>query len=166
MLAYRRIDLAVRAAVTMGRELVVVGDGPEEARLRTLAGPTIRFVGHVDRPRLMDLFSRCHAYVVPGIEDFGIAPVEAMAAGKPVIAFRAGGATETVTEGETGVFFKEPTAAALIDAIERLDRLALDPRAMRKRAESFATPVFRSRFGDLVASLGFDLRYDSLSGPR
>ena len=110
LLAYRRVDLAVAAATALGRELVVVGDGPESARLRASAGPSVRFLGRVDRPTLVDLFTRCHAYLVPGVEDFGIAPVEAMAAGKPVIAFRAGGATETVVEGRTGVFFERQDA--------------------------------------------------------
>ncbi|HEX2221395.1 MAG TPA: glycosyltransferase, partial [Candidatus Limnocylindria bacterium] len=96
LLAYRRVDLAVRAATALGRELIVAGDGPERARIEALAGPTVRFLGSVPRPDLVELFRRCHAYVVPGEEDFGIAPVEAMAAGKPVIALGAGGALDTV----------------------------------------------------------------------
>ncbi len=104
-LAYRRVDLAVRACTASGRRLVVVGDGPERKRLESLAGPTIKFVGQVTRSHLVDLFERCRAYLVPGVEDFGIAPVEAMAAGKPVVAFGRGGATETVVDGQTGIFF-------------------------------------------------------------
>jgi glycosyltransferase involved in cell wall biosynthesis len=153
-LAYRRIDLAVAAATASGRELVVVGDGPEEARLRSMAGPSVRFLGHVDRAQLIDLFARCHAYLVPGIEDFGIAPVEAMAAGKPVVAFRAGGATETVVEGRTGVFFDRPTADGLVGAIEELDRTTWDPASIRARAEEFDASVFRRRMRELIAGLG------------
>jgi len=158
LLAYRRIDLAVEAATRLGRDLVVVGDGPEAARLRAVAGPTVRFLGTVDRPTLVDLFGRCHAYLVPGIEDFGIAPVEAMAGGKAVVAFRAGGATETVVEGVTGVFFDDPAAAALADAIERVDALvgSLDPAAVRAHAATFATPVFRGRMRALLLRHGAD----------
>jgi glycosyltransferase involved in cell wall biosynthesis len=158
LLAYRRIDLAVEAATRLGRDLVVVGDGPEARRLRAAAGPSVRFLGSVDRATLVDLFGRCHAYLVPGIEDFGIAPVEAMAAGKPVVAFRRGGATETVVDGVTGVFFDEPTSDALAEAIGRADALAgsLDPAALRAHAATFATPVFRSRMRDLLLRHGAD----------
>jgi glycosyltransferase involved in cell wall biosynthesis len=158
LLAYRRIDLAVAAATELGRDLVVVGDGPEAARLRAAAGPTVRFLGTVGRPTLVDLFGRCHAYLVPGVEDFGIAPVEAMAAGKPVVAFRRGGATETVVDGRTGVLFDEPTAGALAEAIGSVDALAgsLDPADLRAHAASFATPVFRSRMRDLLMRHGAD----------
>jgi glycosyltransferase involved in cell wall biosynthesis len=156
LLAYRRIDLAVAAATALGRELVVVGDGPESARLRMTAGPSVGFLGRVDRPTLVDLFARCHAYLVPGIEDFGIAPVEAMAAGKPVIAFRSGGATETVVEGRTGVFFERQEAAALAEAIERLDGLTFTPASIRARAQEFDTSVFWRAWRELLARLGVD----------
>ena len=86
LVAHRRIDLAVGAASRMARELVVVGDGPERGRLTADAGPSVHFEGHVPRERLIELMSGCHAYLVPGEEDFGIAPVEALAAGKPVVA--------------------------------------------------------------------------------
>ncbi len=156
MLAYRRLDLAVQAVTLTGRELVVVGDGPESARLRAMAGPSVRFLGRVDRTRLLDLFARCHAYLVPGIEDFGIAPVEAMAAGKPVVAYRGGGATETVVEGRTGVFFDEHTPAALAAAIDVADRSSWDPGVIRARAVEFDTRVFRRRFRDLLRDLDVD----------
>lgn len=156
MLAYRRLDLAIEAANRLRRELVVVGTGPEERRLRALAGPTIRFTGRVDRPTLVDLFQRAHAYLVPGEEDFGIAPVEAMAAGKPIVAFRAGGALDTVVDGVTGTFFERPDADALAEAIDRLDRLTLDPGAIRAQAERFGVGVFRRRWRELFARLGVD----------
>lgn len=156
MLAYRRVDLAVAAATALGRKLVVVGDGPEATRLRGLAGPTVRFLGHVDRPTLVDLFTRCHAYLVPGVEDFGIAPVEAMAAGKPVIAFRAGGASETVVDGRTGILFERQDVASLAEAIERLDGLAFTPAVIRARAQEFDASVFRGAWRELLARLGVD----------
>jgi glycosyltransferase involved in cell wall biosynthesis len=148
----------VRAATVLGRELIVVGDGPERARLEAMAGPTVRFLGHLPRGELLDLFGRCHAYLLPGVEDFGIAPVEAMAAGKPVVAFRGGGATETVLDGVTGVFFDRPDPAALAEAIERLDGLTLDPEATRRQAQRFDTSVFRRQWRELLAREGVDSR--------
>ena len=163
MLAYRRLDLAIEAATRLGRELIVVGDGPERRRLETLAGPTVRFRGWVDRPTLVDLFGRCHAYVVPGIEDFGIAPIEAMAAGKPVVGFRGGGVAETVLDGTTGVLFDRQDVAATVEAIERLETLTVDPTSMRARALEFDTAVFLDRWRALFARLGVD---PSLYSPR
>jgi glycosyltransferase involved in cell wall biosynthesis len=156
MLAYRRLDLAVAAATRLGRELVVVGNGPEEKRLRELAGPTVRFLGRVDRPTLVDLFSRCHAYLVPGVEDFGIAPVEAMAAGKPVVGFNGGGVAETVIDGATGVLFDRADVESLCAAIERRDAIVFDPAVIRSRAEEFDTEVFRRRWRELLARSGVD----------
>ena len=159
LLGYRRVDLAVEACKLLGKELVVVGDGPERQRLEAAAAGThARFLGYVDRAALVDLFRRCHAYLVPGIEDFGIAPLEAAAAGKPVIAFRGGGARETVRDGATGVFFDRPDASSLAAAIERLDTLELDRRVIRNHAERFDTSVFLSHWRELLGQLGVDPR--------
>lgn len=156
MLAYRRLDLAVAAATTLGRDLVVVGDGPERPRLESLAGPTVRFLGHVPRAELQDLMARCHAYLLPGLEDFGIAPVEAMAAGKPVVAFRGGGAQETVVEGVSGVFFDRPDARSLAEAVERLDVSAFHGPAIRENALRFDVAVFRRSWRELFEREGVD----------
>jgi glycosyltransferase involved in cell wall biosynthesis len=156
MLAYRRLDLVVNAARQLDRQLIVVGDGPERRRLEAIAGPGTTFEGHVPRPRLIDLLSRCSAYVVPGVEDFGIAPVEAMASGKPVVAFRGGGVTETVIEGRTGLFFDSPTADSLADAIRTLDGMHLDAAACRARAAEFDRSRFLAAWGALLASHGVD----------
>lgn len=158
LLAYRRIDLVVAAASRLGRDLIVVGEGPERRRLESMAGSGTRFLGHVDRMTLLDLFARCHAYVVPGIEDFGIAPVEAMAAGKPVIAFGAGGVTETVVEGVTGAFFRDPRWESVAQAIHRLDDTSFDPVRIRAQAQTFSADVFRARWRELLARLGVDPR--------
>ena len=156
LLAYRRVDLAVQAATRLGRKLIIVGDGPERSRLEAMAGPSVRFLGHVDRPTLVNLFERCHAYLVPGVEDFGIAPVEAMAAGRPVVAFRDGGTRETVVDGVTGTFFDVQSVAAVIEAIERLDHRQLDRHVIRARAEEFDRTVFRHRWRELLGRLGVD----------
>lgn len=165
MVAYRRLDIAVESATRLGRELVLIGEGPERSRLESLAGPTVRFLGAVDRATLLDHFARCHAYVVPGVEDFGIAPVEAMAAGKPVVGFRGGGVAETVRDGETGVLFDTQTVASLVDALERLEGISFDPSRVRRRAEDFSTAVFRRSFVQLFRRLGVDpTLYDPSGG--
>jgi glycosyltransferase involved in cell wall biosynthesis len=157
LLAYRRIDLAVDACRRLGRELVIAGDGPERARLERLAeGAPIRFVGHVDRPTLLDLFARCRSYLLPGIEDFGIAPLEAAAAGKPTVAFRGGGALETIVDGTTGVFFDRPESTALAAAIEHLDGVTFEPARLREHARRFDTTVFIAQWRSLMAELGVD----------
>ncbi len=150
----RRHAASLRIGDRARPRLVVIGDGPEDARLRGMAGPTVRFLGHVDRSTLIDLFTRCHAYLVPGVEDFGIAPVEAMAAGKPVKAFRAGGATETVPESRTGVLFERQDLASVAEAVERLDGLVLTPAVIRDRAQEFNTSLFQQAWRELLGQLG------------
>ena len=154
LLGYRRVDLAVQACTDLQRELIVIGEGPERERLEALAGPSVRFAGHVAREELIKIVRRSHAYVVPGIEDFGIAPVEAMAAGKPVIAMRAGGVTETVVEGETGVFFEEPLSRALASAIAQAEGMSFRPESIRDRARKFDRAVFLSRWRATLSRLG------------
>lgn len=156
MLAYRRLDLVVEACRRIRRPLVIVGDGPESARLRRMAGPEARFEGYVSRSRLLDLLAGCSAYVVPGVEDFGIAPVEAMAAGKPVIAFNAGGVAETVVGGETGLLFEDATPDALADAIQQMDKANIDPARCRARAEEFSRRVFLDAWQALFVRLQVD----------
>jgi glycosyltransferase involved in cell wall biosynthesis len=156
MLAYRRLDIAVGAANALGRELVVIGDGPERKRLEASAGRTVRFLGRVDRPTLLDAMARCHAYLVPGVEDFGIAPVEAMAFGKAVIGFNGGGVSETVLDGQTGVLFGEQTVESMTTAIERLEGMSFDRSVIRARAELFDASVFRQKFRALFERLGVD----------
>jgi glycosyltransferase involved in cell wall biosynthesis len=149
---YKRIDLAVEAANRLGRRLLVVGTGPEEAGLRARAGRTVEFLGWRDDAEIADLYRRCRALLFPGLEDFGITPLEAMAAGRPVIAFAAGGALETVTpldgdEPPTGVFFTEQTVDALVGAIRRAEAAAgrFHPKTLRARAEQFDRPRFKER---------------------
>lgn len=156
LLPYRRIDLLVDAAPRLGRPVVVIGDGPELARLRSRGVSAVRFAGRLPRAEVVDHLQRCHAYVVPGEEDFGMAPVEAMAAGKPVVAFRAGGALDTVIDGETGTFFDEAIPGSLVDALNRLDGMTFDPAVIRANAERFSVRVFHRRFIELFERLGVD----------
>lgn len=144
LVGYKRVDLAIEACNRLERRLLIVGGGPELRRLRRLAGPTIEFRGFLDDAEVARLYASCRAFLFPGLEDFGIAPVEAQAAGRPVVAFASGGATETVIDGVTGVWFAEQTVDALVDAIERLDRMAIDPAVCAANARRFDAARFRA----------------------
>jgi glycosyltransferase involved in cell wall biosynthesis len=151
LVPYKRIDLAVAAANRAGLRLVVVGDGPELQRLRALAGPTVSFLGRRPDAEIADLYARCEALLFPGMEDFGITPVEAMAAGRPVIAYGKGGATETVLDGVTGVLIDEQSVDAIIAAVDRLRHERYDPFACRDRALRFDATIFRERIAAIVS---------------
>jgi glycosyltransferase involved in cell wall biosynthesis len=159
---YKRVDLAVAAARRLGRRLVVVGSGPEARRLAALGGPGIEFLGHQDDAAVADLYARCRALLFPQAEDFGITPLEAMASGRPVIAFAEGGALETVVppggpDPPTGLLFERQTVDDLAGAMRRLEdgRDRFEPKALRARAEAFDRPVFRERMhAYLTAALG------------
>ncbi|HEX9483454.1 MAG TPA: glycosyltransferase [Gemmatimonadaceae bacterium] len=140
--AYKRIDLAVEACTMRGLPLVIVGDGPARPSLERIAGPTVRFAGRLSDREVADLFSHCRAFILPGAEDFGLTPLEANAAGRPVVAFGSGGALDTVRDGETGVLFQEPDAKSLVRALDEVSSRHWDARALRAHAESFAEPVF------------------------
>ncbi len=150
LIPYRRIDLAVRAFNQLGLPLVIAGDGRDREALEALAGPTITFLGRVPDEDLPVLFARCRAYVLPGEEDFGIAPVQAQAAGRPVIAYGAGGALDTVIDGATGVFFREPTPEALVAAVRTFDSNAIDSHVCRANAERFAVEVFKEKLSQFI----------------
>jgi glycosyltransferase involved in cell wall biosynthesis len=146
LVPYKRIDVAVQAFTRLGRKLVVIGEGSERAKLEQMAGPTISFLGSQPFPVLQDHFRRCRALVFPGVEDFGITPLEAMASGRPVIAYRAGGVVETVVDGTTGLFFDTQTPESLISALETFDAARFDPTACRTQAERFGPEQFRTSF--------------------
>jgi glycosyltransferase involved in cell wall biosynthesis len=152
LMPHKRIDVAIRAFNALRRPLVVAGNGPELRRLRRLAGPTIRFEGRVSDGRAAELLARAPALVVTATEEFGIAAVEAQAAGRPVIALHEGGARETVVEGETGTFYAESDPDALAETVAGFDALAVDPAACRANAERFDVAHFsraiRAAIGD------------------
>ncbi|MBN1120416.1 MAG: glycosyltransferase [Anaerolineae bacterium] len=155
LIPYKRVDLAVEACTALDLPLIVAGDGRDREKLESIAGPTIQFVGRVADAELVDLVARCKAFIFPGLEDFGIAPVEAQAAGRPVIAFRGGGALDTVVEGKTGLFFDELTAESLIAALREFDAGAFDQKVIRANAERFDAAIFRRELAAFV-----DARYD------
>jgi glycosyltransferase involved in cell wall biosynthesis len=150
LIPYKRIDLAVRACSELGLPLIVGGEGRDRAALEATAGPTVRFVGRVTDEELGDLLANCRAFIFPGYEDFGITPVEAQAAGRPVIAYAAGGALDTVKDGETGLFFHKQTPEALADAIRRLDSIDFDTDAICRNAERFSVGRFKRELGTFL----------------
>lgn len=151
LMAHKRIDVAVEAFNRLGRPLVVVGDGPELRRLRRLAGPTVTFAGRLPDEEVAALLARARALVVCATEEFGIAAVEALAAGRPVIALDDGGVRETVTEGLTGTFFTPCEPATLAETVARFDPASVDPRDCRAAAERFGADRFRAELARIVA---------------
>src|SRR3954470_15324779 len=143
LMRHKRIDVAIAAFNRLRRPLVIVGNGPDERRLRRLAGPTVRFAGRLTDARAADLLARAQALVVTATEEFGIAAVEAQAAGRPVVALADGGVRESVLEGETGVFYTRPDPAALAAAVRGFDALAVDPAACVENAARFDVAHFR-----------------------
>lgn len=150
LIPYRRIDLIVEAFRTLGLPVKIVGDGRDRERLQARATPNIEFLGKIDDDTLREVYANCRAYLFPAEEDFGIAPVEAQAAGRPVVAFAAGGSLDTVIDGETGVHFYEQTPEALAAAVRRLESLSFDPLRIRRNAERFSAGVFRERITSFV----------------
>ncbi len=174
---YKKVDMAVEACNRLKRPLRIIGSGQDEARLRALAGPTVTFLGWQPDKVVRDHYARCRALLFPGEEDFGIVPLEAMACGKPIIAFGKGGVLETVapldrgiaagTEGQTpapyerrhvrptGVFFHEQTVESLVEAIEYFEQHAglFDPLAIRRHVAGFDRAVFKQRISDHVMTV-------------
>jgi glycosyltransferase involved in cell wall biosynthesis len=143
LVPYKRIELAISAFSRLKRPLWIVGDGPERLRLAKAAGPSVRFLGSVGQNELPRLYAGARFFVLPGEEDFGIAAVEAQAAGRPVLALGRGGALETVVEGKTGIFFPEPTVESLLEGIAAIDRLQPDPIRIHQEARRFDVARFR-----------------------
>jgi glycosyltransferase involved in cell wall biosynthesis len=150
LIPYKRLDLAIEAFNQLGLPLVIAGVGRDAARLEKLAKPNVQFLGRVPDADLPDLMARCKAFIFPGREDFGITPVEAQASGRPVIAFGAGGALDTVIDGQTGVLFAEQTVASISAAVKRCNTLKFDPAVIRAHAETFSTETFRQKLTTFI----------------
>ena len=133
------------------RQLRIVGDGPERARLERSAPTNVQFIGRVPEEDLARWYAGARLFAFPGEEDFGIVPLEAQAAGVPVVALGKGGALETVVDGQTGVFFHDSTPAALVAAVQQLDLLAVDPDTCRQHARRFDREAFLHRMAAIVA---------------
>ncbi len=142
---YKQVEVAIEAFNRMRRSLVIVGAGPEADRLRQLAGSTVRLTGRVTDAELVDLYQRCRAFVLPGIEDAGIAPLEAMACGRPALVLADGGALEAVVPGITGLHIPQCTPEALVEVVDRCEGLTFNTEVIRAHAEGYAIDVFDRR---------------------
>jgi len=164
LIPYKRVDLAVRAFNELGLPLWVVGEGRDRPALQALAGPNVRFLGRRPGPEVAELMGGCRALIWPGEEDFGIAPVEAQAAGRPVIAYAAGGALDTVEHGRTGLLFAPQTAEALATAVGSFHDGDFSAAEIARRAQRFDRQVFRQRWHALVTE-GLGVRPRWPGGP-
>ena len=168
LVGYKRADIAVRAFAGSERTLIVAGEGAELAALRRIATPNVRFVGRVTDVQLAGLYARCRALVFCAEEDFGIVPLEAMASGRPVIAFGRGGVRETVVDGVTGLFFHAQTADSLRATLDRFEAMEarFDPATIRRHAEGFGRERFAREVGALIDRWLEEARLDAVpTGP-
>lgn len=148
LVSYKRVDLAVQACTATGRSLIVAGDGPERKKLEKVAGPTVRFVGRVPDEAIPALYAGCKAFLFPGEEDFGITPLEASAAGRPVIAYGKGGVLDSIIPNETGLFFEQQSIDSLITALNNFETAgdtAWNMDKLKAHAQGFSEERFRNR---------------------
>lgn len=151
LVPYKRIDLAIEAFSKLKLPLVVIGDGRDRPQLEEMAGPNVRFLGRQPAHVVEEHLAHCQALIWPGLEDFGLAPVEAQASGRPVIAYAGGGALDTIVEGTTGTFFHTQTSEALIEAVTHFDAADYDPQVIREHALQFDVERFRIRLQQWIA---------------
>lgn len=147
---YKRFDLAIEAANRLKAPLTIAGSGPDTERLKSLAGPTVKFVGRVSDEALVKLAQSSKAFLFPNEEDFGISAVEALAAGTPVIAYKKGGALDIVQDRETGVFFEEQTVESLVEAMKRFETLEFLPATLHRKAKRFDKGFFATKMRKIV----------------
>ena len=150
LVGWKRPDIAVEACTRLGLPLVVAGEGRERKRLQRLAGPSVTFVGHADDAQIKGLLAGCKALILPSEEDFGLTPLEAMATGRPVIAYGHGGVLDTVVPGRTGAFFEQQTTDAVAEALMAFDPSHYNARDIRGHAEQFDSARFRARIRAFV----------------
>jgi len=148
---YKRFDVVVKAFNTTGKKLVIVGDGSQLPELKRMANDNISFTGFVETKEVNKHISKAKGFVHAGIEDFGIAPIEAQACGTPVIAYGYGGVLETIIENETGIFFSELTSRSLEESIHKFETLSFNPHLIRENAERFSIAQFESQMSNFVA---------------
>jgi glycosyltransferase involved in cell wall biosynthesis len=149
---YKRFDIAIEACNRLKKKLVIIGDGPDTERLRKLAGSTVKVIGRVSDEELNEIASTATAFIAPMEEDFGIAPVEAMASGLPVIAYKAGGAMDYVIEGKSGVFFEEQTVDSLVAVLQDFQSSKFKEKVVRAKAGEFSKEIFKEKIEKFVAS--------------
>lgn len=146
----KRIDLAIKACSSLGLSLTVVGHGPERQNLQKIAGSNVVFVGRVSDQEMVDKIASAEALIFPSLEDFGIVPVEAMAAGTPVIAYKKGGSLDYIVEGKTGLFFQEQTVESLSETLKQFSSHQFNAKTLRSKADQFSTDAFREHFSKFI----------------
>ncbi|HAR99753.1 MAG: Glycosyl transferase group 1 [Candidatus Moranbacteria bacterium GW2011_GWC2_37_73] len=150
LIAYKRHSVAIRAFNEMKLPLKIIGRGPELKRLQKIAGPTIEFLGRVDDEELKKHYSKCQAVIFPQEEDFGIVAIEALACGKPLIAFRGGDIPEHMEEGKMGVFFDKQNKEDIIDAVQRFEKLSFDANYIRSKVLKFDREIFKEKMKKFI----------------
>ncbi|KKU52512.1 MAG: Glycosyl transferase group 1 [Candidatus Moranbacteria bacterium GW2011_GWE2_47_10] len=152
LIAYKKHDIAIEAFNKLGLPLKIIGRGPEMKRIQKMAGPNIEFLGRVPDADLPKYYAECKAFVFPQEEDFGIVAIEAMAAGRPLVAFEGGDIPEHMEEGEMGVFFRRQTAQDLAEAVEQIEKMEFDPQYIRSKVLGFDKEVFKEKIKNYVES--------------
>jgi len=150
LVPYKRVDLAIQAFNELRLPLVIIGDGPEYRKLKRMATEVVSFRGWVTNEEVREAYQKCRALVFPGVEDFGLTPVEAQACGKPVIAFGQGGVRESIRDGVTGILFRNQSAEALIAAVRAFQKASFDPALARENSLRFSREVFKSRLREYI----------------
>jgi glycosyltransferase involved in cell wall biosynthesis len=158
LIPYKRFDLVIAAANVLGVKLRIVGTGSEEKKLKAIAGSTVRFFGKVSDSILQKMYAECQALVFPQVEDFGLAPVEANASGRPVIAFEDGGALETIVPNRTGIFFREQSVDSLSDAMQKVRKMKWVKKSIVKNAQRFDVKRFKEKIFEVVEEVVFQSR--------
>ena len=153
LVPYKQVGLGIEMAAAAARKLVVIGGGPLLEKYRAEAPPNVQLLGSVERSRIVSVVGRARSLILPGIEDFGITPLEAMALGTPVVALSAGGVLDSVVPGETGIFFSEPTVESLRRAIDEVESRQWDRTSLRRHAAGFSKERFRQRFRDALGRM-------------
>ncbi|MGG4105614.1 glycosyltransferase [Paenibacillus lautus] len=152
LVSYKKIDLAIEACTQSGKRLIVIGDGPDRPRLEQLAGDTITFLGRRSDEDVVRYMQNCKALIFPGIEDFGITPLEVNACGRPIIAYYGGGALDTIVAEQTGLYFEQQSIDSLVKTINRFDQYDWDPQYIRQHAEQFSEHIFIERMQSIIES--------------
>ena len=150
LLTYKRFDVAIKAFNKLNEPLTIVGDGPEMKRLKKMANSNIKFLGEVNDQELREHYQSCRALIFPQEEDFGIVALEAMACGKPVIAYRGGGALESIEENETGIFFDKQESESLIEAVAKFKTKNFDSKIIREQALKFSKQKFKEKIKSFI----------------
>jgi glycosyltransferase involved in cell wall biosynthesis len=150
LVKYKKVDLAIKAFNALNQQLIIVGTGREEKRLKRMAKKNIRFLNSVTDRELVTLYSNAKALIFPQQEDFGLVAVEAMSLGTPVIAYRRGGAIDTITEGVTGVFFNKQTSESLIEAVKSFDATQFNDDILKRSAKKFSKERFLTEFATIL----------------